>query len=191
MKKINKTKYAILGMLFEKPRSGYEIKRFMLESTNHFWQESDASIYPMLKTLQAQGLVTSRSEFVGKRERQIFEITPTGKKEFSAWLALPAAGETHRSELLLKLFFGANATKKDTLNQLLLHQKKVKALQEQFKNIEENVLPQIPDSYPHKIYWEMALENGILTIDAELKWIKKCIQKLEIKELEIKNPETK
>lgn len=171
----------------ERPQSGYDIKQMMLESTNHFWQESDASIYPMLKTLQAEGLVKSRSEFVGKRERQIFEITPEGEKEFSAWLVLPASGETHRSELLLKLFFGANAPKEDTIKQLLLHQKKIKVQQEQFKNIRENVLPQIPDSYSHKIYWEMALENGELNIEAEIKWTKKCIEKLEIKKSKTKN----
>ncbi len=83
MKQTNKTKFAILGILLDSPCSGYDIKQSMLRSTAHFWQESDASIYPMLKTLEQEGLVTSRSESVGKRERKIFELTDSGKKEFS------------------------------------------------------------------------------------------------------------
>jgi DNA-binding PadR family transcriptional regulator len=166
-------------MLLEKPQSGYEIKRSMLESTNHFWQESDASIYPMLKKLEAEKLVTSHSEFVGKRERQIFEITPAGKKDFSAWIALPAAGETQRSELLLKLFFGANAKKEDTIKQLLRHKEKVEKIEQQFKNIEENVLAKISDKNPHKIFWVMALQNGTLRVKAEAQWVAQCLKTLK------------
>ena len=52
MKKVNKSRYALLGMLMEKPRSGYAILQMMQQSTTHFWQESDASVYPMLKILE-------------------------------------------------------------------------------------------------------------------------------------------
>jgi DNA-binding PadR family transcriptional regulator len=179
MKKVNKTKYAILGELLEKPQSGYEIKQSILESTNNFWQESDASIYPMLKKLEAEKLVTSHSEFVGKRERQIFEITPAGKKDFSAWLALPAAGEARRIELLLKIFFGANAAKEVTLKQLLRYKEKIEKIERQIKNVEENVLSKISDKNPHKMFWVMALQNGILRVKAEAQWIAQCLKTLK------------
>ncbi|MFH1832013.1 MAG: PadR family transcriptional regulator, partial [bacterium] len=94
MKKINKSRYAILGMLFDGPASGYDIMEGMHRSTGHFWQESDASVYPMLKVLEAEGKVSSRSEFVGKREKKIFEITHLGKEEFLAWIVLPVGKET-------------------------------------------------------------------------------------------------
>lgn len=51
MKVVNKTKYAILGMLLNGPSSGYEIKSLMSRSTVYFWRESDSTIYPMLKML--------------------------------------------------------------------------------------------------------------------------------------------
>lgn len=179
MKKTNKTKFAILGMLFDQPRSGYQIRQFMLESTNHFWQESDASIYPMLKKLEAEQLVTSKCEFVGKRERKIFEITEAGKKEFSGWLALPAEEETHRSELLLKLFFGAHTTKEECLEQLSLHLKRVLETKKVFEHIETDSLSQIPDEHPHKLFWIMALRNGIIQVNAELQWLTECFKILE------------
>ncbi|MFA6990447.1 MAG: PadR family transcriptional regulator [Candidatus Babeliales bacterium] len=179
MKKINKTRYAILGMLLEKSQSGYDIKRMMAQSTTHFWQESDASIYPMLKTLEDEKKVKSRSEFIGKRERRIFEITASGKKEFTTWMALPTESGTTRNELLLKLFFGANTTKEEIIKHLNTELAKCQEIKKQFKELENNILSNVSNSYPHKIYWEMALGNGVLSIETELKWLKKCIQKLE------------
>jgi PadR family transcriptional regulator, regulatory protein AphA len=179
MKKINKTRYAILGMIIEKPSSGYEIRQSMLGSTQHFWQETDASIYPMLRILEAEGLVKAKSEFVGKRERRIFEITQAGKDEFSSWLALPAESENHRNELLLKLFFGANTTKEENLKQFYLKLERCKEIKRTFKNIQENVITPISDENPNKLYWMLTLRNGIIRVAAEIQWIEECINILE------------
>lgn len=181
MKKINKSRYAILGMLFDKPSSGYEIKSIMLESTAHFWQESDASIYPMLKMLEAEGKVTSKNEFVGKRARKIFEITQAGKDEFLSWMALPAESESHRDELLLKLFFGANTTKDDVIKQLKLKLQSSKKRLAELTIVEIDILAQISDSNPHKLFWQMALKNGLILYDAKIKWLIDCINCLEDK----------
>jgi len=182
MKKVNKSRFAILGMLFDKPRSGYEIKTFMLQSTVHFWQESDASIYPMLKKLESEGKVTSRSESRGKRERNVFEITPAGKKEFIKWLDFPVVDEeTHRNELLLKLFFSANASKEEVIKKLLVEQKKVRDAERQFEDIEENLLSQVPDSHPHKQFWMMTLRYGVINAKAETQWLSECIKILSPK----------
>ena len=93
MKKTNKTRYAILGMLLDKPRSGYDIKKFMAESTAHFWQETDASIYPMLKKLEDEGKVESQNILRGKKGSTLYSITPAGKTEFSR-----LDGETCRTQ---------------------------------------------------------------------------------------------
>jgi DNA-binding PadR family transcriptional regulator len=181
MKKINKSRYAILGMLFDKSRSGYEIKSRMLESTAHFWQESDASIYPMLKILEKEGKVQSRDELVGKRARKIFEITQAGKNEFVAWMGLPAESESHRDELLLKLFFGANTSKEEIIKQLQSKLQQYKKKKAEFTIIEIDAFSQVPDTNIHKLFWQMTLKNGIMHCDSQIAWIKDCLQVLENK----------
>jgi PadR family transcriptional regulator, regulatory protein AphA len=153
----------------------------MQQSTNHFWQEYDASVYPMLKLLETEGKVTATKELVGKRERTIFEITQSGKDEFLAWMARPAEGESRRSELLLKVFFGANAPTEEIIKQLALQQHKVQEEKKQFKSIEADVLAHVADEYPHKSFWIMALRYGMLHADAELTWIDECCKVLEKK----------
>lgn len=181
MKKGNKSRFAILGILLEKPRSGYEILQFMKESTTHFWQESDASIYPMLKILEKEGKVVSQRESTGKRERTIFQITDDGKKEFLAWMALPPEKENRRSELLLKLFFGGNTTSKEILKTLYARIQKIQETKETFKQIETAALSSVSEKYPHKRFWKMALRYGTLHSEAEITWLTECIKILEKK----------
>jgi len=179
MKKINKSRFAVLGMLFEKPQSGYEIRQFMLESTDHFWQETDASIYPMLKTLETEGKVTGKSEFVGKRERRIFEISQSGKDEFLAWMSRPPEKESRRNELLLKLFLGANVPREEIIKHLALQQQKILKTKKIYKNIEDNVLAEVSDEVPRKLFWRMTLRYGMIHVDAELQWLEECFKILE------------
>jgi len=181
MKKINKSRFAILGMLLEKPRSGYSILQMMQQSTDYFWQETDASVYPMLKILEAEGKVTAKSEFVGKRERKIFEITQAGKDEFLTWMAIPAEKEPRRNELLLKLFLGASVAKENIIKLLVLHQQEALQTRKAFKNIETNVLSDVTDENPHKRFWLMALRYGIINNEAKLSWLDECFKVLEKK----------
>ncbi len=181
MKKNDKSRYPILGMLLQEPMSGYDIIKEMQGSTDYFWQESDASIYPMLKTLEKEGKVKSKSEYVGKRESKIFEITPKGKKEFAAWTAVPAEKERQRNELLLKLFFGAHTTKEKILKQLLTKLQRAQEMKKKFKGIEAETLSEIPEKNPHKIFWSLTLRNGIIHAEAEIKWLNECIKILKEK----------
>jgi DNA-binding PadR family transcriptional regulator len=105
--RVNRTRYAILGMLSFEPMSGYEIKKRFDNSIAHFWQENYSRIYPVLGELEEAGLVTKRTEHTeGKPSRNVFSITDEGMKDLRDWLLLPAERPTLRIELLLKLFFG-------------------------------------------------------------------------------------
>ena len=54
---LSATAKVILGMLAMRPRSGYEIKSFVDDSTRYFWAASYGQIYPELKRLAENGLI--------------------------------------------------------------------------------------------------------------------------------------
>jgi DNA-binding PadR family transcriptional regulator len=87
-------------------RTGYEIKQFVDKTTRHFWAASYGQIYPELKRLEDQGLVTSTPDPSGGRARTVFELTPAGRDALHGWLATEdlIASEL-RDEGMLKLFF--------------------------------------------------------------------------------------
>ena len=54
MAKINKTKYAILGVLSQMSGSGYDIKKCCDTSIAYFWNENYGHIYPVLKKMEEE-----------------------------------------------------------------------------------------------------------------------------------------
>ena len=68
----------ILHSLNKKPRSGYELLAEIKEKTQGNWTPSKGTIYPLLKHLEEENLIKTKS--VDKRAKHIFEITSEGKK---------------------------------------------------------------------------------------------------------------
>lgn len=168
MKLVNKTRYAILGMLVEGPATGYEIKSFMGRSTVYFWRESDSTLYPMLKTLSEEGKVVSESAYVGKKRKEIFSITEAGIEEFNTWLKSPTGEETPRNEFLLKLFFVTDRREMTRLLQERL--KQVQHRHEVYKAIEER-LQGLPD-FTRKAMRLTALRYGLAQLASEMQWLR-------------------
>lgn len=167
MRSVNKTRYAILGMLLDGPCSGYEIKTFMGRSTIYFWRESDSTIYPMLKILAGEGKVLSEVTYVGKKKKEVFSITKSGRVEFRGWLKSPTAGEIPRNEFLLKLFFLTNEKEMTRLFEERLE--KAKKTYEEYKNIEARL--KNLGKHPRKAIRLLSLRYGIAQLKVEIKWL--------------------
>jgi DNA-binding PadR family transcriptional regulator len=102
---LSPTAYVILGMLGWRPMSGYEIKSLVDKSTRLFWAASYGQIYPELRRLAESGLIEGKANPQGGRKRNVYRLTPAGRKEFRAWLAADPEVFELRDEGLLKLFF--------------------------------------------------------------------------------------
>src|SRR6266496_664524 len=84
-----RSKYAMLGMLSIRPMSGYDIKKAVQDSINYFWTESYGQIYPMLKSLVAERLVTKTvKKQAGRPDRHVYALTARGRKASNVWHAL-------------------------------------------------------------------------------------------------------
>jgi DNA-binding PadR family transcriptional regulator len=102
---LSPTAYVILGMISREPRSGYEIKALVDDTTRFFWAASYGQIYPELKRLSEAGLVVGSDAPRGERKRTVYAITDDGERELEDWLRQPPQTVEMREEGLLKLFF--------------------------------------------------------------------------------------
>jgi DNA-binding PadR family transcriptional regulator len=102
---LSPTAYVILGMVSREPRSGYEIKALVDDTTRFFWAASYGQIYPELKRLSRGGLVEGVDASRGDRKRTVYAITADGEAELREWLRQPPQTFEMREEGLLKLFF--------------------------------------------------------------------------------------
>jgi len=96
----------ILGLLSTEPMSGYELKAAIDRTVGHFWSESYGQIYPTLKRLLEQGLLSCEDAPTGERRRQVYQATEAGRAALATWLVEPPQAQAMRNELLLKIFFG-------------------------------------------------------------------------------------
>lgn len=106
--RVNPTEFAILGLLAEQPRSGYDIKKEVEERLGHFWSESYGHIYPMLKRLRSRRLITAKpsERRAGRPARQVYAVTAAGRRALTAWFERPPMAPRPRNELLLRLLLG-------------------------------------------------------------------------------------
>ncbi len=109
--------HAILGLLDERPRSGYELKTQCFDGPLHpLWTADQAQIYRTLERLKRAGLVTAtRKRRSGRPDRRLYELTPAGNVALERWLATPEEPPIIRDPLLLKLYFGEHTDDEDLL----------------------------------------------------------------------------
>jgi len=99
-------KFPVLGFLMDAELTGYDLKRRFQESVGFFYRVSDGSLYPALKKLARDKLVTMRTKHNGKRARKVYAITPIGREHFLKMLAEPSPPVFVHDEAQVKIYFG-------------------------------------------------------------------------------------
>ena len=168
----------LLGLLTIGPMSGYDLGQAIRTSVGFFWNESYGQIYPNLKMLAAEELVTSKRERQkGKPDRHIYAITKKGRERLAAWLAVEPQAEIPRNELLLKLFFGAQISPDISIEHVERMMKQELAYLREFRRIElEEISKNL--QYPDAPYWKMAARFGQLELEAHLRWGEETLSEL-------------
>ena len=95
-----------LGVLTERPMSGYEIRKHFEEAFQHFFLAGFGSIYPALADLATDGLVTVESVEQEKRpDKKVYRITERGRRALIGDLMAAEPRHKIRSEFLALVYF--------------------------------------------------------------------------------------
>src|SRR5215204_2495384 len=103
VKEMKTLAFVILAGLIRKPRSGYDLTKWMERETSHFFAVGHSSIYPALSRMEREGLV--RHKVVPSNrgpERKVYSITEAGREALLSWVGEPAAKRQVRDEQLVK-----------------------------------------------------------------------------------------
>ena len=76
------------------PCTAYAIRQHFLESPTPRWSGSAGAIYPLVRRLEARGLLRSTPEKVGARKQRDYELTTDGLAAVRNWLSEPAELDT-------------------------------------------------------------------------------------------------
>ncbi len=81
-------KTIVLSLLAKRGRMyGYEITQCVKEETDGKIQLTEGALYPLLHRLEAEGLLETEKENIGKRVRKYYRLTESGNAEASSLVA--------------------------------------------------------------------------------------------------------
>lgn len=156
-------KHAILGLIYAKPRHGYEIKTQFDALVYHKWPLNTGQVYTTLDRLVRDGLVTPLGE--DNKDRKQYSITAAGKEELHAWLLHPVKQSLLKNEFYFKLLCA---------RQIHFHQE-----QEMIKRQRKLVIKEIMQLTQFKNTLDVEkdrdmlwlVEGGLLHLEADLRWL--------------------
>lgn len=93
--------YALLGLLCQGERHGYDLKQAVDRGFAPFWQIDFAQLYRSLAKMKQAGWIQSWSAAgEGGPQRKMYKLTASGRKAFVSWVKAPAASS---DEFFVKL----------------------------------------------------------------------------------------
>ncbi|OQX29375.1 MAG: hypothetical protein B0D92_04080 [Spirochaeta sp. LUC14_002_19_P3] len=173
MSRENKSQYAILGILADAPRSGYEIKKLCDQFLSFFWNENYGNIYPALKKMEAEGLVTmERMKQDGSPDKKVYTITEAGHTALKDWLRRPPDFRILREELLLQIFFGQTIGAAPFREKIERQKKWCQSIIDRLNEVREYVETEIaPERQEDNLpYWLATLRFGLRFYQMESDW---------------------
>lgn len=96
-------RHALLGLLAEKPASGWDLSRRFEDVLGSVWPAGHPQIYGELRKLEEGGLTEVDSE--GPRRRKAYRVTDAGLAEVRHWLTDVEVDHTLRLEPILRSVF--------------------------------------------------------------------------------------
>ena len=95
-------RHALIGLLRERPASGYDLMQVFDKSLHQVWPATKSQVYAELAKLDEAGLITVTAE--GPRGRREYAPTEQGLAELRHWMLETVPDQIQRSETLLRVF---------------------------------------------------------------------------------------
>lgn len=167
-------RYAILTLLADEARSGYDLSKAFSASLTHVWPARQSQVYPELHRLEREGLVDATTVAqTSKPDKHVYHLTNRGRRSLEEWTATPPEPPAFRDSFQLRtLNFGKIPL--DTALSLLEEQKKLLAQRiELFERVVESLeaaghTPGEPLN--PNVGWRLALEAGLGVHRAYRDW---------------------
>jgi DNA-binding PadR family transcriptional regulator len=130
----------ILGFLMQQSMTGYELKKYFSLSFSFFSGLSYGSIYPALKRLESEGLISMEMQVQnGSPNRKVYTVTQRGREEFLASIREPFPFEQQRYNFLMHLFFFSYLSPEERLRLAREHLGSVEKVRESLQAVATEV----------------------------------------------------
>jgi DNA-binding PadR family transcriptional regulator len=162
-----------LGLVNDRPASGYELMHSFNTSLVSVWPANQSQVYGELTKLAEAGLLSVSAE--GRRGRKEYTITEAGRAELVHWLGDTEPNRVQRSETLLRVFFLGNLTNTQAVDYL---RQEGEVIDRRLKHLREMATTGDWEARDLAIYGRLALEYGLRLMAMHGEWTEWAIEQL-------------
>lgn len=165
---------ALLALLEEGPRYGYQLRAQFEQRTGATWPLNVGQVYTTLTRLERDGLVEGAG--TDDEGHVVYRITDAGRGEVAAWFTTPVARtQPPRDELAIKLAIAVTVPGVD-VGTVIQQQRSatMTALQDYTRLKRRAADGQQRDD----IAWGLVLDSLVFAAEAEIRWLDHCEARL-------------
>lgn len=159
---------ALLGLLADHPRHGYELRAAFeaIAGGEGLWALKPAQVYSTLARLEENGLVVQESiEQDGGPEKRVYSLTPAGAAELAGWFASGVPTEHQRDEFFVKLMLSLG---NEAANPYRVIQAQRRRLYQELHDLTTRRNRANPRTELAQIF---LLDKSIMHLEADVRWL--------------------
>ena len=171
--------YALLGLLTQQPRSGYDLRKLFVATPMGLFSDSPGAIYPALGRLERRGWIAAAPAPRGGRRRRAYAPTPDGRAAFAVWVSQsPTRDDIARrwDVLMLRIALMGGVVKPAVVDQILAATEA--ALDEYLASLEAF---HTGPGQEMPVLAQLAFESGIESVRARARWIRRARQRAGVR----------
>ena len=170
-------RYPFLALLANQPRHGYDLKLALEQVFGDALPPLNAGqVYTTLQRLERDGLVQSAHVAQSNRpDKRVYELTPAGRETLAAWIAEPAPGPQLKDEFFMKLVLARLPGVDGGHEPAALIAQQRQAYLQSLRELNALAARAEADSNPTTL---LLLEGAMLHLQADLKWLDLCEERL-------------
>jgi DNA-binding PadR family transcriptional regulator len=166
-------RYFVLGLLAQRPMSGYDIRRVLKGLSWLVSSPSSGSLYPILRELLRDGLVVMEVvPGLDRPDRKVYSLTEAGSRALRTWIDKAVPSGAPLRAFLMHLLLAGNLSSSKLITHLRQRREQVEA---SHATLHETAQGADKEKNPGR---QLALDYAMALATAELTWLDTTLERL-------------
>lgn len=171
---------ALLALLEEGPRYGYQLRAQFEQRTGATWPLNVGQVYTTLTRLERDGLVAGEGD--DGEGHVVYRITETGRDEVATWFTSPVERtQPPRDELAIKLALAVTVPGVDVGTVIQQQRSATMAALQDYTRLKRRAAE---GTGADDLAWSLVLDSLVFSAEAEIRWLDHCEARLRRAQLE-------
>ena len=173
-------KQALLALLEEGPRYGYQLRSQFEQRTGATWPLNVGQVYTTLTRLERDGLVEGAG--ADGEGHVVYRITEAGRDEVLTWFTTPVSRtQPPRDELAIKLALAVTVPGVDVGRVIQQQRSATMTALQDYTRLKRRAAE---GQEREDLAWSLVLDSLVFAAEAEIRWLDHCEARLRRAELE-------